>query len=208
MIRRNFVAGTLFALCAVLAAPVAAQTSLDQLMAPGPLPDNGFGAADAPVTIVEYASMTCPHCRNFHLTIWPELKSRYVDTGKVRFIMREFPFDQRAFGAFMLARCSGEDKWYATIDLLYRSQDNWARAADATGALKSLMGMTGMDGAAVERCLSDQALFEKINEVTLRARTFGVDATPTFFVNGEKYDGAYSVEAMSQAIDTLLAGAK
>lgn len=182
-----------------------AQPTEAQLMAPGPLPENSFGAADAPVTIVEYASMTCPHCRSFHMSVWPELKARYVDNGKLRFIIREFPFDPRASGAFMLARCAGQDKWYATVDLLFRAQDNWARAADATAAFKQLMGMTGMDGAKVESCLSDQALLDKVNAVAERGRSFGVEATPSFFVNGEAYKGDYSVEALGSRIDALLA---
>lgn len=185
-----------------------AQPTPEQLMGPGPLPDKSFGAADAPVTVIEYASMTCPHCRNFHMNVWPALKEKYVDTGKVRFIMREFPFDPRAAGAFMLARCAGEDKWYPTIDLLYRTQETWARTQDATGALKSIMGMTGMDGPKVEACLSDQALLEKVNAVAERGKSFGVDATPTFFVNGEIYKGAYSTEAFSARIDALLASKK
>lgn len=181
-----------------------AQPAAD-LMAPGPLPEISFGAADAPVTVVEYASMTCPHCRNFHLSVWPALKTKYVDTGKLRFIMREFPFDPRAAGAFMLARCAGEGKWYPTIDLLYRSQETWARGANATDSFKSLMGMTGMDAPAVEACLSDQALLEKVNAVAEQGRALGVEATPTFFVNGELYKDAYSVEAFSSKIDALLA---
>ena len=80
-----------------------------------------LGADDAPVTIIEYASLTCPHCRTFHVNVWPELKKKYVDTGQVRFIMREFPFDPRSSAGFMLARCMGDDKWYPTIDLLYRT---------------------------------------------------------------------------------------
>lgn len=185
-----------------------AQPSQQQLMEAGPLPEMSFGASDAPVTIIEYASMTCPHCRNFHINVWPVIKEKYVDSGKVRFIMREFPFDPRASGAFMLARCSGDDKWYATIDLLYRAQETWARGKDAAGAFKSIMGMTGMDGAKVEACLSDQTLLEKVSAVAEKGRSFGVEATPTFFVNGELYKDAYSAEAFSSKIDSLLTANK
>ncbi|MBR2689852.1 MAG: DsbA family protein [Aquamicrobium sp.] len=183
-----------------------AQTPAEQLMQPGPLPEMSFGPADARVTIVEYASMTCPHCRNFHMNVWPALKAKYVDTGKVRFIMREFPFDPRAAGAFMLARCAGGDKWYATVDLLYRSQETWARSKDPSSAFKSILGMTGMDGPKVEACLSDQALLDKVNAVAERGKQLGVEATPTFFVNGELYKDAYSIEALGSKIDSLLAG--
>lgn len=187
---------------------VSAQPAAQDLLAPGPLPDKAFGSVDAPVTIIEYASLTCPHCRTFHVTVWPELKKKYVDTGQVRFIMREFPFDPRASGGFMLARCVGDDKWYPTIDLLYRTQENWARVADGTGALRSVMGMTGMTTADFEKCLQDQALLEKVNAVADTGKSFGVDSTPTFFINGEMQKGALSLERFSEIIDPLIAAAR
>lgn len=183
----------------------AAQDATAALMEPGPLPEQSFGSADAPVTVIEYASLTCGHCRNFHLTTWPALKEKYVDTGRVRFIIREFPFDPRASAGFMLARCSGEDNWYATLDLLYRSQEQWARASDATGALKSIMGMTGMSGDEVESCLTDQALLDKITAVAETGKKLGVDSTPTFFVNGKPYKGSMTIEQFSEILDPLLA---
>ncbi len=206
MRRRYFLAGaSIFALTGLGGTTAIAQSKAEQLLVPGPLPEKTFGAADAPVTIIEYASLTCPHCRAFHVTVWPELKKKYVDTGKVRFIMREFPFDPRAAGGFMLARCAGDQKWYATIDLLYRSQDGWARVSDATSALKSIMGMTGMDGSQVESCLQDQALLEKVNAVAEAGKSFGVDSTPSFFINGEMRKGALSLEQFSEIIDPLVA---
>ena len=185
-----------------------AQPTPEALLAPGSLPDKSFGPDDAPVTIIEYASLTCPHCRTFHVNVWPELKKKYVDTGQVRFIMREFPFDPRASAGFMLARCVGDDKWYPTIDLLYRTQDSWARVADGTGALKSVMGMTGMSTADFEKCLQDQALLEQVTAVADAGRSFGVDSTPTFFINGEMQKGALSTERFSEIIDPLIAAAK
>lgn len=185
-----------------------AQPTTEELLAPGALPEMAFGAADAPVTVIEYASMTCGHCRTFHLDTWPTFKEEYVDTGKVRFIVREFPFDPRASAAFMLARCSGDDKWYPTIDLLFRTQDRWARAAEGSEALKSIMGMTGMDATAFESCLTDEGLLAKVTAVADRGKSFGVDSTPTFFVNGEMHKGALSIEQFSEIIDPLLAAAK
>jgi protein-disulfide isomerase len=210
MERRHFLAATTaMALTGLLTLRVhAQQPKLDDLLKPGPLPEMSFGQSNAPVTIVEYASLTCPHCRSFHVTVWPEFKKKYVDTGKVRFIMREFPFDPRAAAGFMLARCAGNEKWYPTIEVLYRSQDSWARVTDATSALKSIMGMTGMDGSQVESCLKDQALYEKVNAVAETGKSFGVDSTPTFFINGKVQKGALSLEQFSKIIDPLLVAAK
>jgi len=209
MKRRNVIVGlSAFAGAVAFPALLAAQPTPDQLLAAGALPEKSFGAEGAPVTVIEYASLTCPHCRTFHVNVWPEFKKKYVDTGQVRFIMREFPFDPRASAGFMLARCSGDDKWYATIDLLYRSQDNWARVSDGTAALKSLMGMTGMDKARFESCLQDQALLEQVAAVAEAGKSFGVDSTPTFFVNGEMRKGALSLEQFSEIIDPLVAESK
>src|SRR5262249_60111293 len=98
-----------------------------ELMQPGPLGDEVLGDEKAPVTVIEYASMTCPHCAHFALTTFPQLKEKYIDTGKVKYILREFPFDPVAAGAFMLARCAGgKDKYYAMVDLLFRTQATWA----------------------------------------------------------------------------------
>ena len=206
MNRRSVMVGlSAFAGAVTVPALLAAQPTPDQLFAPGALPEKSFGSEGAPVTVIEYASLTCPHCRTFHVNVWPEFKKKYVDTGQVRFIMREFPFDPRASAGFMLARCAGDDKWYATIDLLYRSQDNWARVSDGTAALKSLMGMTGMDSARFESCLQDQALLEQVAAVAEAGKSFGVDSTPTFFVNGEMRKGALSLEQFSEIIDPLVA---
>lgn len=209
MNRRNLIL-SVAALSLPLSSPIAlrAQSLQEALLVPGALPEKSFGAEDAPVTIIEYASLTCPHCRNFHVNIWPELKKKYVDTGSVRFIIREFPFDPRSSAGFMLARCVADDKWYPTIDLLYRTQENWARAADGTGALKSIMGMTGMGTAEFEKCLQDQALLEKVTAVANAGRSFGVDSTPTFFINGEMQKGTPTMERFAELIDPVVAAAK
>jgi len=209
MKRRNLIFGmAATGMVATYPALLLAQPSTDALLAPGPLPEKSFGPEDAPVTIIEYASLTCPHCRTFHVNVWPELKRKYVDTGQVRFIMREFPFDPRSSAGFMLARCMGDDKWYPTIDLLYRTQDNWARVADGTEALKSVMGMTGMSTADFEKCLKDQELLDQISAVAEAGKSFGVDSTPTFFINGQMQKGALSIERFSEIIDPLVTAAK
>ncbi|HRI93925.1 MAG TPA: thioredoxin domain-containing protein, partial [Accumulibacter sp.] len=127
MINRRIALATVASLAVPL--PVSAQqASVMKLMEPGPLPEKSFGPADAKVTVIEYASVTCHHCMNFHTETWPKLKEKYVDTGKIRFIMREFPLDTLATAGFMLARCAGDDRWYPMLDLLYRSQEAWAHA--------------------------------------------------------------------------------
>ncbi|MBX3532166.1 MAG: DsbA family protein [Rhizobiaceae bacterium] len=204
MKRRNLAFAATLALTALAWSGPAASATLDEMLKPGPLPEKSFGVEDAPVTIIEYASLTCPHCRTFHMATWPAVKERYVDTGKVRFVMREFPFDPRSSGAFMLARCSGEDRWYAVVDLLYRSQDTWARVREGTAALKSIMGMTGMSGEKVEACLKDQALLEKITTVMTTGQSYGVDSTPTFFINGEMKKGALTIEQFGAIVDPLI----
>lgn len=184
----------------------AAQGKIDvaKLMAPGPLPEKVLGKDDAPVTIVEYASMTCPHCASFHERTLPELKTKYIDTGKARLIMREFPFDVRAEAGFMLARCS-QDKYFAMIDVLFKQQDQWARVEDARGSLLQIARLAGFSQESFESCLTDQKLLEDLRGVRDRgAKDFGVDSTPTFFVNGNKYAGALSIDEFSAVIDSML----
>jgi protein-disulfide isomerase len=209
MKRRTFLIG-ISASGAAVALPLSgfAQPTQDELLAPGALPDKSFGAEDAPVTVIEYASLTCPHCRTFHVDIWPAFKEKYVDTGQVRFIMREFPFDPRSTAGFMLARCVGDDKWYATIDLLYRTQDSWARVSDGSNAMKSVMGMTGMDDASFEACLQDEELAQQVQSVAEAGRGFGVDSTPTFFVNGQMHKGVLSLERFGEIVDPLIAASR
>lgn len=204
MKRRHFIAAALAVTAFPLSRIEATAAAPEELLAPGPLPEVSFGAPDAPVTVIEYASLTCPHCRTFHVETWPAVKEKYVDTGKVRFIMREFPFDPRASGGFMLARCAGDDKWYPVVDLLYRSQDSWARVPDGTAALKLLMGMTGMSGEQVDACLGDQALLDKVTAVMEAGKSYGVDSTPTFFFNGRKEVGALTIERFSAIVDPLI----
>jgi len=175
-----------------------------KLMQPGALPDMQLGKDDAKVTIIEYASMTCPHCAHFDITTLPELRKKYIDTGKARLILREFPFDPRAEAGFMLARCS-KDRYFAMVDVLFHQQENWARADDAKAALLQISKLAGFTQESFEACLTDQKLLDEIRAVKNRGeKDFGVDATPTFFINGKKYPGALSLEEMSAIIDPLL----
>lgn len=190
---------------ATSAAPEPSGTvDMEKLLEEGALPDKVLGEADAPVTIVEYASMTCGHCANFHNNTLPAIKEKYIDTGKARLIMREFPFDPRAEAGFMLARCS-DDKYFAMVDVLFEQQQNWAGVENARDALLQIARLAGFSQESFEACLTDQQLLENVRAVRARgASDFGVDATPTFFINGNKYAGALTVDEMSAIIDGML----
>lgn len=192
------------------AAPVLAQgadVAADELMAGEALPDVALGASSAPVTIVEYASMTCVHCAGFYATTFPDLKSKYIDTGKVRFILREFPLDPLAAAGFMLARCAGDDKRNAIVDLLFAQQKNWAFTDKPLDALAGLLKQTGMSQNSFDACLKNQALYDKIAKVHDRAaEKFGVTATPTFFINGKKQKGEILPDALDKLLDPFLKG--
>ena len=175
-----------------------------ELLKPGALPDESMGKADAKVTIVEYASMTCPHCAHFNDTTFPELKTKYIDTGKVRYILREFPFDPRAEAGFMLARCSG-DNYFPMVDVLFKQQQNWVTVDNVKDALLQLSKLAGFTQESFDKCLTDQKLLDQVRAVQKRgADEFKVDSTPTFFINGKTYKGAMSIEEMSAIIDPLL----
>ncbi len=206
---------TVFAVWAVAdsaAHPVLAQQTgvmvpVDQLMAENALPDIAMGKADAPVTIIEYASMTCSHCAAFNAETFPELKSKYIDTGKVRYILREFPLDPLATAGFMLARCAGPEKRNAMVDLLFAQQKNWAFTQKPIEALANLVKQTGMSQETFESCLKDQALYDKVNDVRNRAsEKFGINATPTFFINGRKQNGELSPEQLDKILEPMLKG--
>ena len=184
--------------------PSSGSVDAAKLVESGALPDKVMGEENAPVTIVEFASMTCPHCAAFHAQTLPAIKEKYIDTGKVRMIFREFPFDPRAEAAFMLARCSN-DNYFPMVDTLFKQQENWARAEDAAGALLQLARLAGFSQESFQACLTDQKLLDDIRAVRTRgAEEFGVDSTPTFFINGNKYAGSMSVDEMSAIIDSML----
>lgn len=175
------------------------------LMQPGPLGDVWLGPKDAKVTIIEYASMTCSHCAAFHRTTWPALKERYIDTGKVRFTLREFPLDPLATAAFMLARCDGDAKYYPITDLLFDQQAAWAFQQKPVDALEQMLRQAGISKEKFEACLKDQKLYDGVNATKQRGLdTFKVDSTPTFFINGERYKGEMTIDGMEKVIKPIL----
>jgi len=180
---------------------------------PGALPEMALGEANAPVTIIEYMSTTCPHCADFHNNTFEAIKTKYVDSGKVRFILREFPFDPRAAAAFMLARCNPQDptklteagQYFPMISMLMKQQETWAAAQDGREALLQMSKLAGFTQETFQACLTNQKLLDDVNAVRERgAKEFGVAATPTFLINGKRYAGDMSVDTMSALIDSML----
>ena len=180
-----------------------------ELMKPDALPDMVMGNAKAPVTVIEYASMTCPHCAHFQETTFPELKKRYIDTGKVRYIFREFPLDSLAAAVFMLARCAGETdktRYFAMIDTMFRQQRTWA-VEKPLEPLFNLAKQAGFTQQTFDACLSNQKVLDGIESIRQRAvNQFKVESTPTFFINGTKAPGALSIEDMAKLIEPQLKG--
>jgi protein-disulfide isomerase len=180
-----------------------------ELMKPEALPDMAMGDEKAPVTIVEYASMTCPHCAHFQETTFPELKKRYIDTGKVRYIFREFPLDSLAAAAFMLARCAGKDdkdKYFALVDTLFRQQRQWA-VEKPIPPLLAIAKQAGFTEQTFNACLANQQMLDGIESIRQRAiKQFKVQSTPTFFINGSQHPGALTIEDMAKLIDPYLKG--
>jgi protein-disulfide isomerase len=181
----------------------------EELMKPGTLPEMAMGDEKAPVTVIEYASMTCSHCARFQEATFPELKKRYIDTGKVRYIFREFPLDSLAAAAFMLARCAGKDdkdKYFALVDTLFRQQRQWA-VEKPIPPLLTIAKQAGFTEQTFNACLANQQMLDGIESIRQRAiKQFKVQSTPTFFINGTAHPGALSIDDMAKVIDPYLKG--
>jgi protein-disulfide isomerase len=185
-----------------------AQSAAD-VAKPVSLPDMALGPDKAPVTITEFASMTCPHCAAFNAEVFPKLKAEYIDTGKIRYIFREFPLDVKAAAGSMLARCIAKgdaNKYFAVTDLLFRSQSDWVMK-NTTETLTRIGKQAGLSAQEVESCLKDQSLLDKIAaDQKYASDVLKVDSTPTFFINGERVKGETSLEEFEKKINPLLKG--
>lgn len=184
----------------------AAQTpTVEELMSEGPLPDKVLGDANAPVTIIEYASLTCSHCGDFHEKTYPELKTKYIDTGKVKFIFREFPLDNFAAAGFMLARCAEGDRYYPIIDAFFAQQKTLFSASEPFAWLTNFAKQVGYTTESMETCLGNQQLLDQVQAVRQRAsEKYGVESTPTFFINGKVQRGAMSMDELEKILKPLL----
>jgi protein-disulfide isomerase len=179
--------------------------SMLELEAKGPLDDIVLGAATAPVTIIEYASMTCPHCAHFSTETFPKLKEKYIDTGKVRYIMREFPLNQPAVAASMAIRCAGPDAYYPLTETLFAEQRKWLVEDNFLDHLYDIVKQAGLTRARFQECLSDRSMVARIQESRDRAeKKFKVNSTPSFFINGTKYAGTMTIAELDRALEPFL----
>lgn len=183
----------------------AATVDVAELMKPGVLPEEALGNPDAKVKIVEYMSMTCSHCADFHNKTFDAFKTKYVDTGKVYFIVREFPLDPLAAAGFMLARNAPGGKYFDVVSYLFKTQGQWAFVDDPLSGLRNVSKQFGYSPSTFEATLTDQKLLDNINETRKRGSdAFGITGTPTFFINGQREVGFMSIDELSAKIDPLL----
>ena len=189
---------------ATLAAFVSSASRAEEAKAPEALPEMAVGSESAPVTIIEYSSLTCPHCAHFHKDVYPPLKEQYIDTGKARYVMREFPLNEAALAGAVAARCLEPSRYFAFTGLLFAKQNDWAFKDDALAPLKALAKQAGMSGEEFDKCIDNQDLQKKILAVRDEGQKKGVNATPSFFVNGTLLKGAPTLEALIEAMKPYL----
>jgi protein-disulfide isomerase len=165
--------------------------------------DHVLGDPKAPITLIEYASFTCPHCAHFSVAILPEVKKKWVDTGKVKLIYRDFPLDQTALKAAQLAECAAKERYYGVVDMIFATQQNWATASDPIGELTKSLRIAGMGEAEVKACLANEAVANGVIADYRGGETLGVNSTPSLFINGEMFKGARTVEELDAAFSKL-----
>ena len=210
---RRFILGGLGA--ALLLGFASASLAADEEAQQGATPEPAFaagemalGAEHAPVTIIEYFSLTCGYCANFHRNAFEELKAAYIDTAKVRFIAREFPSSELALKAAMLARCSGEERYFAFIQELYKQFDYWTEADDPLAALAQIAALGGLPRERFDACLVNEALEERVLQSYMECvREHEVEYTPTFIINGKAHVGDMPFEKFREILEPLLSGA-
>lgn len=202
--RRNTLAVMAVAAASAVGAPALAQ----ETAAPPQVTDFSLGAADAKVTMIEYASFTCPHCASFHTNVWPQLKKDYIDTGKVRFTLREVYFDRFGLWAGMTARCGGEMRYFGITDILFDTQQEWASTNDpnvAVANLKKIGRSAGMDDATLDACMQDGAMAEAlVAQFQKNAEADKIEGTPSFIINGTKHANM-SYDDLKKILDAELA---
>ena len=200
--RRNLMAGAGAFAGLGLAGASALALDIEELNKAPELGEMALGPADAKVTVIEYASATCPHCAAFHKDTFGKLKTEYIDTNKIRFVFREFPLNDAAMAAFMIARAAPKEAYFPLMDVYFNTLETWA-ASPAEG-LFNIARQAGFSKEKFDATLKDEALANKIIAIRDGGAKFGVQGTPTFFINGELFDGERSIEAFRARIDPLL----
>ena len=180
--------------------------SIAEIMQPGELPEMALGRADAPVTIVQYASMTCPYCRQFQRDTFPVLKREYIDTGKVRYILREFPIGHQSGLATIALRCAPAEKYFALYDKLMVQQATWVSQEVRPDPIFKVAAQVGMTRAQFDSCRENRGMIQALNRVKERGRTLGVIGTPNFFVQGKLVKTVIGIKEIREMVDPILAG--
>lgn len=164
-----------------------------------------LGDENAPVTMIEYASLTCPHCAAFHNETLPEIKEKLIDTGKLKLIFRDYPLDGVALRAAAIAQCAGDDRYFGVLGMLFKSQMTWARSEDPIGAIKEVVRFGGMTGDAVDACINDQAMIEAIVASRMKGeQEYNVSSTPSFILDGETIAGSRDAEFFIEKVEDLI----
>ena len=169
------------------------------------LKEKKIGTEEANIEIIEFASLTCGHCAKFHNEVFPKIKKEFIDTGKVSFIYQDFPLDKFALKASVIARCSGEKKFFSFLKVLYSKQKDWTRTEDPFRSLLKIAKLGGLKNDEIKVCVGNKSIEDGILKQRLNAsKKFDIKATPTLYINGEKYDGDLTFEALKLKINTLL----
>lgn len=185
-------------------APVAAVSTPNKAALESVQPgDHVLGDPKAPITVIEYASLTCSHCAHFHTQVLPDIKKKWIDTGKVKLVYRDFPLDQVAAKAAQIAECAGNDKYFGVVDIIFRGQPQWAAAADPLAELAKPLRIAGMGENEIKACLANDAMSNAVINDYKGGEAMGVNSTPTLFINGQLYRGSRSVEELDGVFSKL-----
>lgn len=200
--KRDLLLGSAAAAALGYGATTALAQDLTGLNDPPAFGEMTMGPDTAKVTVIEYASATCPHCASFYKDTFGALKKEYIDTGKIKFVFREFPHQDAALAAFMLARCAPKEKYFPLVDVFFTTQPEWTK--DPLAGLNKIAQQAGFTQESFEACMKNEAVAKDILAVRSKAEGFGVTGIPTFFVNGERFEGESTIEAFRAKIDPLL----